>query len=295
MRPVQIMTDSCADINGETLRKNGIDYAMMNTVYNGAETPASLLWEAYSPKELYDIMRRGERVTTTQVPVERFRERFDEYAARGVDVVYIGCSLKQSGSVNTAAVLAKEYKEAYPEMSIYCIDSLNASAGEGMLALRAAALRDLGKNAAEIAEEIMGLRNRVNEYITVHSLDALRRAGRVTGSAAFFGNLLGVKPIIISDKNGVQTPVTKVKGRKTSFDEIVRRLSESIEEPESQTVYLVHADCAEEEIALLSEKIRAAIPVRDIAVEYIGPIVGASIGPGAIGVFAFGKEVTYAV
>ncbi len=293
MRPVQILTDSCSDLTGEQLKANGIDYATMNTVYNGVETPATLTWDSYTPKELYDIMRNGERVTTTQVPVERYRALFDDYAARGLDVVYVGCSLKQSGSVNTAAVLAKEYEKTHPDMRIHCINSLNSSMGEGLLALKAAELRDKGMNADEIAEEIIRIRKTVNEYVTVHNLDSLRRAGRVKGSSAFFGNLFGVKPIIVSDANGEQSALTKAKGRKGSFDEIVRLLSETIVEPENQTVYIVHADCPQEEIELLSEKICAAMPVKDIAVNYIGPIVGASIGPGAIGVFAFGQEVTF--
>ena len=122
----------------------------------------------------------------------------------------------------------------------------------------------------------------------------MRRAGRVKGTAAFFGNLLGVKPIIISDADGVQTPIKKVKGRQNSITEIVNLLKESIVEPEKQTVYVVHADCPEEAEAL-KQRILAEIPCRDVFVNYIGPIVGASIGPDAIGVFAFGKPVTYRI
>ena len=59
MRPIQILTDSCSDLSGELLEKYNIDYCKMNTVYEGKETPASLTWEYYTPKALYDIMRAG--------------------------------------------------------------------------------------------------------------------------------------------------------------------------------------------------------------------------------------------
>ena len=72
MKKVKIITDSCSDLSGELLEKYGIDYARMNTVYQGKEKVASLTWEEYSPKKLYDIMRGGERITTTQVPVQEF-------------------------------------------------------------------------------------------------------------------------------------------------------------------------------------------------------------------------------
>ncbi len=292
MRPVKILTDSCSDL-GKTIReKYDIDYAKMKTSYDGKEQWASLDFEYYTPKELYDIMRAGNRVFTTQVPAEEFERVFTNYLDLGFNIVYIGCSLKQSGSVNTGSVVAKKLLEKYPEAEIYCIDSLNASMGEGMLAIRAAEYRDSGMSAKEINDKILTERNNVNEFVTVHNLDALKRAGRVKASAAFFGNLFGVKPILISDVNGYQTPIKKVKGRQTSMNELVSSLKESVVDPENQRIYVAHADCIEdaEQLKALIEK---EIPCKEIYLDYIGPIIGASIGPDALGVFGFGKEVTF--
>lgn len=292
MRPVKILTDSCSDL-GKTIReKYDIDYARMKTSYDCKEQWASLDFEYYTPKELYDIMRAGNRVFTTQVPAEEFERVFTNYLDLGFNIVYIGCSLKQSGSVNTGSVVAKKLLEKYPEAEIYCIDSLNASMGEGMLAIRAAEYRDSGMSAKEINDKILTERNNVNEFVTVHNLDALKRAGRVKASAAFFGNLFGVKPILISDVNGYQTPIKKVKGRQTSMNELVSSLKESVVDPENQRIYVAHADCIEdaEQLKALIEK---EISCKEIYLDYIGPIIGASIGPDALGVFGFGKEVTF--
>lgn len=294
MNKVKIITDSCSDLSGELLTKYDIDYAKMTTVCEGVQQEASLLWEYYSPKELYDKIRNGIRVTTTQVPPEEFTRIFDLYI-NDYDIVYIGCSTKQSGSVNTAAVIAKQYKEKYPDFSIYCIDSLNASIGEGMLAIKAAEMRDEGKSAKEIFDSVSAMRNNVREFITVHTLEYLRRCGRVKATAAFFGNLMGVKPILISDANGAQTPVKKVKGRKNSFAEIVDLMKENITDSEDQTIYLVHADCDPAEIEALKNETLSKIKCKDVLPLYIEPIIGASVGPDAIGLFAFGTEVTYAV
>lgn len=294
MNKVKIITDSCSDLSGELLTKYDIDYAKMTTVCEGVQQEASLLWEYYSPKELYDKIRNGIKVTTTQVPPEEFTRIFDLYI-NDYDIVYIGCSTKQSGSVNTAAVIAKQYKEKYPDSSIYCIDSLNASIGEGMLAIMAAEMRDEGKSAKEIFDSVSAMRNNVREFITVHTLEYLRRCGRVKATAAFFGNLMGVKPILISDANGAQTPVKKVKGRKNSFAEIVNLMKENITDSENQTIYLVHADCDPAEIEALKNETLSKIKCKDVLPLYIGPIIGASVGPDAIGLFAFGTEVTYAV
>lgn len=292
---IKILVDSCADVSEELIKQYNLDYARMNTVYNSKETPASLTWEFYSPRELYDIMRHGERVTTTQVPVEEFNRVFKLYLQQGYDIIYIGCSTKQSGSVNTGTLVAKQLLAEYPDRKIACIDSLNACIGEGMLGILASELNAAGKSFEEIVETVLASRNRVNQCVTVHSLDALKRAGRVKASKAFFGNLMGVKPCLISDADGEQTPIRKAKGRIGSFKEIVNMLAETIEDAENQYVYLAHADCSEEEIETLKQMITDSIKCKGIITVYIGPIIGASIGPDAIGIWAFGKEVTYRV
>ena len=295
MRKVKVIADSCADLNVEQLNKYGIAFAKMSTSCDGVESVATLLWTEDEVHALYNKMRDGKRIITAQVSVEEFQRIFEEYLKQDMDIVYIGCSSKQSGSVNTGFVTAKKLMEKYEGSTIICIDSLNASMGEGMLAIEAAKLANDGASATEIEAHILSIRKKVNQYVTVHSLDALKRAGRVKGSAAFFGNLMGVKPIIIADANGDQAAYKKVKGRQKSFEEIVALLKASMIEPEKQVVYLTHADCAKEEIDGLVELIRKEIPCLDVEVGFIGPIIGASIGPDAVGIWGFGQEVTYKI
>ncbi len=290
---VKVITDSCSDLTAEMLERFNIDYAKMSTVYDGEEKPASLLWTPAEVHSFYEIMRGGNRIMTAQVSIEEFQRVFKEYLERGLDIIYIACSSKQSGSVNTGFVTANKLTEEYPGRKIVCIDSLNASMGEGMLAIEAAKLASGGAGIDEIAEHILKIRKTVNEYCTVHSLDALRRAGRVKGSAAFFGNLMGVKPIIIADANGEQAAYKKVKGRQRSFEEIVALLKQTIIEPEKQTLYLAHADCPTDEVEKLAAMLKEEIPSLGIELGYIGPIIGASIGPDAVAIFGFGEEVTF--
>lgn len=295
MRKVQIITDSCADLNAEQLQKYGIAFAKMSTSCDGVESVASLTWTEKEAHEYYNKMRDGKRIHTAQVSATEFGRIFEEYLKRDMDIVYIGCSSKQSGSVNTGYVTAKRLMAEYEGSTVICIDSLNASMGEGMLAIEAAKMAADGVTAAEIEARILSVRKKVNQYVTVHSLDALKRAGRVKGPAAFFGNLMGVKPIIIADAKGDQAAYKKVKGRQRSFEEIVALLKASMTEPEKQVVYLTHAGCAKEEIDGLVALIKREIPCLDVEVGLIGPIIGASIGPDAVGIWGFGQEVTFQI
>ena len=293
MNNIKIITDSCSDLSSELLEKYDLDYARMNTVCDEKTTPASLYWEYYSPSEFYTAMREGKRITTTQVPVEEFRRIFGEYISKGFDIIYIGCSNKLSGSVNTGALVAKKMMEENPKAKIVCIDSLNASVGIGILAIHASNLVREGLPFDDIVERILNIRNNVRQYVTVHSLDFLKKAGRVTGSAAFFGNLLGVKPILVSDADGYNVAIKKVKGRNASMKELVMLLKETIIDSEKQTVYIINSDCSKAELEQFKQMVLAEIRCKDICVLTLGPIIGASIGPDALGVFAFGQEVTY--
>lgn len=295
MRKVKIITDSCSDLNVAQLAKYDIDFAKMSTACDDVESVATLEWSEADVHAHYDKMRAGKRIITAQVSVEEFQRIFEKYLKQNMDIVYIGCSSKQSGSVNTGFVTANKLLQSYPDAKIICIDSLNASMGIGMLAIEASKMASEGASANEIEERILAIRKKVNQYVTVHSLDALKRAGRVKGPAAFFGNLMGVKPIIISDLNGDQAAFKKVKGRQKSFEEIVALLKNSIVEPENQTIYLTHADCQSDEVESLVALIKKEIPCKDVEIGFIGPIIGASIGPDAIGIWGFGAEVTYKI
>ncbi len=294
MKKVKIITDSCCDLSKELLEKYDIDYARMSTVLDGVESPALITWTSQEVHDFYENMRNGKKYSTAQVSVEEFNLIFKKYLDEDYDIVYIACSSKQSGSVNTGTVVANKILEDYPQSKIFCIDSLNSSIGEGMLAIEAAKMASENMSAEQITDYINSIKKTVLEYVTVHTLDYLKRAGRVSGSSAFFGNLMGVKPIIVADANGAQAAFKKVKGRQNSIKEIVSLLKENLIDGENQTVYIVHADCPNEDVETLKDVIKQEINCKDIYVVYIGPIVGASVGPDAIGVFGYGKTVTFA-
>lgn len=291
MKKFAILTDTTCDLGKELREKHDIDYVKMNYVIDGKEYPASLDWEDLSAHDFYDLMRNGTRIRTTQVPREVYTERFTYWLEQGIDVLYIACSSALSGSVNLAAIIAKELAEKYTEAKVICIDSLCSSLGQGRMVITAALMRDEGKDIDEVAAHIEATKLKVNQFGTAASLEYLRRAGRVKASKAFFGNLFGVKPIIISDKLGQNYAFKKVKGAANARKEIASLIAEAVENPEEQCLYISHADVPEDAEAFKND-ILALVPFKETYVNYIAPIVGASVGPGTVIVFCYGKEVT---
>ncbi len=294
MQKIKIFTDSCADLGADIRKAYDIDFLKMCTVEDGKETPADLN-DVERIRALYQKIREtGKRILTTQVPMAEFERAFTAAIEEGYAIIYIGCALPMSSSVNTGNMVAKQLLEKHPDAIIRCVDSINCSLGEGLLTVYAAQLRNEGKSVDEIVAAVEEKKHYINQFVTVGSLDMLKKSGRVKGSAAFFGNLLGVKPIIISDYNGQNVPIVKVKGRKASLDKLVQLTKEAVIDPAEQTVFIAHADCAEDAEYLRRELIEK-VGFKDAYIYYIGPIVGVCIGPDAIGTWCFGKKVEMAI
>ncbi len=294
MKDFVILTDSCGDLPRDLREKYNMEYVPMHYCYDGKDVIASLDWEFLSATDFYNVMRSGKRIITSQVNDSTFEEAFERFVSEGRDVLYIACSSALSSSVNASYRVRDAVLKKYPAAKIICVDSLNSCSGLALLCIRASELRAEGKSIEEVASWITENCKKVNQECTVDSLKYLKQAGRVSAASAFFGGILSVKPIIISDVNGQNVAVEKVKGRKNSLDRIVERFVERYESLSYQRIFIVHADCLEEATAL-KERIYDVLVDKDVEIyiNYIGPTVGASVGPGTIGVYFFGKEVTY--
>ena len=290
MKEFVIFGDSTCDLDLATRQEWGIDYIPMSYLVDEAEYTASLDWEFHSVKEYYDLMRNGKRIYTSQIIANVCREKFLSAIESGKDIVYITCSSALSSSYQSACVWARELEEAHPGAKIYCIDSLISVLGQGLLLVEAARQRKAGKSAAETAAYIENIRLNVNMFGYTGSLEYLRRAGRVKASSAFFGNLFGVKPILISDRQGNNYALKKVKGIVNTRNTVAQMLREAMTEA-SDTLYIAHADCPEEAEALKTV-ILSQCSFEKVHMGVVGPIVGASVGPGTVAAFILGKEVT---
>ena len=294
-RDFVIVVDSCSDLSTQLRQENGIEYVKMGLVKKlkegDVEVKASLDWDLFTNKELNDWQRNGMIIKTSQVSNEEYQTMFNKIVNEGKNVLYIACSSALSGSYNFSLMVRDEVLQNHPEAKIICIDSLCSCLGQGLMALDAANMKKEGKTIDEVAAYIEENKLCYHQIATVETLDYLKNAGRVKATSAFFGNIFGVKPIIISDAHGNNYAVKKVKGRKNSIAELVRMLKEIIVEPETQTVYVVHADCLAD-AEYLKDLIEKEVNVKEVRIEYLGPIIGVSTGPGTLGVYAKGTKVT---
>ena len=286
-----ILADSTVDLTPDYLEKYDVDYAPMNYTIEDKEYPALLDWSIHSSKQFYDFMRNGVIIKTTQVPVNVYEEKFEQYLKEGRDVLYISCSSALSGSIHTATTVAKDLMEKYPDRTIRCVDSLISSLGQASLVIEASNESAAGKDINEVADHIEAIRLTRNQFATVDSLEYLKRCGRVSAASAFFGNFFGIHPLIISDKIGQNYAIRKIKGARNVIPELAEETAKAAINPEEQTLYISHADSEDQAIAL-RDAIFEKAKFKDCYISTIGPIVGASVGPGTIIAFVIGNEVT---
>lgn len=295
MRKIVIITDSCADLNKELRTKYDIEYTPMRVLYDTNDIPASLDWEIIPAPDFYEAMKKGTIFKTSQINVEQYLDVFEEELKKGNDILSISCSSALSASYYGSVRAKEELIEKYPDAKIYCIDSRNSSLGLGIMCITASLMRKEGKNIDEIAKYIETHKQEMNQIATVEDLNYLKRAGRVTAASAVFGSILKIKPIIISDTLGQNVAIKKVRGRLTSIKTIVEMCKENYTNSNNLFIGITHAACLEDALEI-KQMLLDIIPEAknaEFIIDYIGPIVGASVGPGTVSVYFYGKEVTF--
>lgn len=292
MKNLSIFIDSTGDLDTELRKKYDIDYCEMGLTFKGKEIIASLDWDqGYDPHSFYDVMRSGEKIFTSQVTRGEFEKKFSAALEKGNDILYIACSSALSKSVDMGKTIADELKKKYKDSKIAVIDSLICGYAQGDMAIRSREMYKEGKSLEEIAAWLEENKLRYNQWAAVDNLNYLKRAGRVKASSAFFGNLFGVKPIVISDVNGINYAVEKVKGRKQSLIKIVEEAIRTADDIENQTIYIAHSDDLEGAEFCKTELLKRVKP-KAVHLGILGPIIGGSTGPGTIAVYSFGEKVT---
>lgn len=283
-----IIIDSCTDLPLEYVEDNKLPVLSLTCLFKGMEYPDDF-GKTLSYKEFYDVVRKGEMPTTSQVNTYRFVEEFKKHIQEGRAVIYIGFSSALSGTVNSAEAAKKAIIEEFENADITVIDSKSASLGYGLLVYYALEMLKSGASKDEIVNWIENNKLKMNHWFTVEDLFHLSRGGRVSKAAAIIGTALDIKPVLHVDNEGRLIPVTKVKGRKKSLRTLAEKLKERIINPEEQVIAISHGDCIED-VEYLKEMILKEVKVKDIIVNYVGPVIGSHSGPGTVALFFMGNE-----
>lgn len=272
---IRIITDSLCDLTMDYAKELNIDILPL-TVRFGEEDykcGIDLTNEAFYDK----LVNNSNHPSTAAVNPYEFEEIFQRYIDAGDEIVAILFSKQMSATFQSASIAADNVASD----RLHLIDCENGAMGQTLLIQTAVAMRDKGKSAVEIAEEIRALLPKTMTYIVVDTLEYLKRGGRISKSAALIGGLMKLHPVLQVVADGAK-PVDKVKGKKSCNAWLIQKLKEQPADTDYKLV-IGHSN-APERAEAFQEQLREAGITNEIFITCIGPVVGTHIGPNCLGI-----------
>jgi DegV family protein with EDD domain len=241
--------------------------------------------------DFYDrLSASSEMPSTSQPSVGDFLAIYEPLLEAGRDIVSIHLSAGISGTF-TAAEQARDQlvERGIDSDRIVVLDSATACAGLGMLAMAAASVARAGGSAAEAAEAAQACRRDLKVWFAVDTLEFLRRGGRVGGAAAWLGSTLKIKPILSIESEIL--PIERVRTSKRTFERLIEYLTARHDDG-CDTFFIQHIH-APDQAQRLVERGRDIYGREPELVSEIGPVIGAHVGPGLLGVSGMRRSLLY--
>ena len=284
----RIVTDTSANLPTDYLHAEQIT-VIPYTFQSGKGEQSCMDLTTFDAKDFYAQMRSGVKVTTSQIPPQRYIDVLTPLLEAGEDVLFVSMSSGISGTCQAARMAAQELLEEFPERTVRVVDSLGSGFGTGLMACKAADLRAAGKTAAQTADIMDADAQNTLQFFTVDDLNFLKRTGRVSGATAMIGTVLNIKPVLWGDPTGHITARSKHRGRKKAMASIVEEYRSRVEDAENQRVAISHGDCPEDAQAL-ADMICAVAKPKELIIAPHEPFTGAHVGPGMLALFFHGKK-----
>lgn len=288
MRDYVIITDSCCDLPAELARELEVEVIPLSLQMGDITYRNWLDGRDISFPDFYRRIRAGETATTSAVSVGDFEEIMRPILTSGRDILCLCFSSALSTTYQSACIAAQTLAEEVPEGTVRVVDSLSASLGQGLLVYLCVQEKRRGASLEELTAYAEATRGKVCHWFTVDDLNHLKRGGRISATAALFGTMLSIKPVLHVDDAGRLIPVSKTRGRKASLLALVDHMAQTALDPAQQTVFISHGDCLAD-AEFVADAIRTRLGVTDIRINYVGPVIGNHSGPGTVALFFLGS------
>lgn len=283
-----IATDTSANLPTPYTRQHGILVTPFTYHIDGQEYTC-LDTETFDGDSYFASLKGGLRVTTSQIPPQRYIDMWLPALLAGKDLVFVGMSSGISGSYASAEVAAMQLREQFPERKIYTIDTLGASLGEGIQVMHAVDWREAGLTVEETAKLLLSRRENMCQTVLLEDLMYLRRGGRLPGVTAVVGTVLGIRPMLKGSREGTFAACGKVRSRKAGLAVLAERYEKLCTEPDTRVVGIAYTDCRED-AERLAEMLRGIAPPKQILLVQYEPVTGSYLGPGAVALFFEGSK-----
>lgn len=276
--PVALVSDTCHYLPKELVEAAGLHEVSLY-VHDGGRARRER--EIDDCGAYYEQLAAGESLPTTSQPsIGDFLAVYEPLLADGTEIVSIHLSGGLSGTVHAAEQAREQLGAAAAR--VHVVDSATACGAQGLMLLAAGAAARAGAEAAAVIERAQAARESLDFLFALDTLEYLRRGGRIGGAQALLGSALKIKPIL-SLQSEIRA-VERVRTGRRAFERLVT-LAEQLAARgcDGWVVQHTHAPAQAEQLASRARDIFGCEPV---FVSEIGPVIGAHIGPGLLGIGA---------
>lgn len=281
----EIVTDSSSNLIESMIDDFGLHVLPLTFMVDGEECQSYLKGRHTDLSLFYTMMREGKVITTSLPNLAHSESLMRGLLEQGRDVLYVGFSSGLSGTFEAIKLLIDELSAQFPERTLFAVDTLAASGGEGLLVWHAVQRARAGASIGEVRDWIESNKLHLAHWFTVDDLMFLFRGGRVSKTSAWAGTMLNIKPVMHVDDEGRLVPLEKVRGRKKSLNALVDHMARTAKQPiGEQTIFINHGDCLAD-AEYLADQVRTRFGCSNITINYVDPVIGAHSGPGTMALF----------
>lgn len=280
----KIVTDSCANLTLSQIKEYDVEVISLKYNMGDKEYDSYVKGEETEYSEVYKRLRAKEMIKTSLASRADCDVVIPSILENGDDVLVLAFSSGLSGTYQSIKLAAEDYKEMYPDRKIIVVDTLCASLGQGMAVHYAAKLKKEGKTIEEVANFIEENKLRICHVFTIDDLFFLKRTGRLSGTGAVLGTVMGIKPLLKMYDDGKLYVTGKVRGRKATIEHLINSVGENAVELEKQDIFIVHGDCIED-AKYIEKEIKKRYNIKNVVYNMIDPVIASHAGPGTLAIF----------
>ncbi len=274
MATVAFVTDSASDLDPAAARADGIRIVPLAVSFGDENFLAGV---DLSTEQFWTRMTApgAPFPKTAAASPGEVKEIYDAAFADGADAIV---AIHVSGKLSAVIKSAELAKSMLPDREIHIVDSGGASMAQGILAYMGLEMAALGVSPPEIARILADRATDLRMYVSLETLEYLKKGGRISGAQAAIGTLLSVRPIIAVEAGVVETadkPRTRAKSRERCIELICARPIERL-----AILHTMAPDIDEFRAEVVR---RSGVDPSKVMVSIVGPSVGPHLGPGCVG------------
>jgi len=276
-----IIVDSTATLSDELLNHPDVYQVVLKVTFPDGEVFTDTNDERLT-KKFYNRMVESDTIPTTSQPEPgQYIKIMDELVKKDYDnVLFIHLSSKLSGTMQTARMVANQYKD---KINSYFVDSKGTSFVIENLLLQGQRLLKAGNDLDTTVEKLQWAADRAFIYVMLEDLDNLVKGGRLSKGSALVGGLLNIKPILIIDESGEVKVFEKIRTTKRAYKRYYELIDEAYEKYDGKIDIIFAHGNEENELEKVLNNVKEKYPELNYRFGFLTPILGTHGGQGAKG------------